>query len=515
MSADYRETDGFTDNTFLKTNSDATRLWNTRLKLRFDPTDKVSVITTTSYSENRIGPAGIDVVENADGGRPRPEDAVRAISTNEDGIRDGETFLQSANLNWDISENLNLLSITTYQNATQDRTLDADRSPEPGSFLDTQDDTTTFTQELRLSYQSTRLRSTLGAYYAGIDGDFNSLNVLSLPPFLPLPPELRVIQDVASESEIDNYALYVDGEYQITSDLELLFGLRYDHEDTLEEGTVFQDFNFIPPGLEGLLGGQIGETENFFEASFDAWLPKAGVRWTPEDNWTLAFVVQRAYRAGGAVRNQLTQELVPFDPEYLWNYELASRATFLDNRLSWFTNVYYSDWTDQQVAQPLPPPQDFVSITVNAGESELYGLETELKYNLTSELSVYGSAAFTYARFIEFEEFDGNRFPNAPRTSANAGIDYYGARGIFGGIDITYRSEVFGSPENSDDFTGDSYLLVNARIGYQVTDRLQITALARNIFEDEFFLSLNTTRPPGSAVLGDPRTVAVRMDLSY
>ncbi|MEM0953280.1 MAG: TonB-dependent receptor [Pseudomonadota bacterium] len=518
ISADYRETDGFNENVFLDEDADATRLWNTRLKLRFDPREDLSIISTTSYSENRIGNNGVRFENPPDAGKPDPDDIEREIANNEDGIRSGESFLQTVNLSWQINDRLALLSITSYQDSSRDRVLDADNTPEPTDFLDTSFENTTFTQELRLSYQNERLRSTLGVYYAGQDGDFSTINALTLARLirtLPLPPDLRSFQDIQSDSKLDSYAIYVDGEFQISSNFDLLFGLRYDNEDTEEDSRRVSQFSNVPPLLENLFAPQAGEVNDLFEASYDAWLPKLGIRYTTDKNWTLAFVVQRAYRAGGAIINNATGELAPFDPEFLWNYEASSRAFFLDNRLTWSANVYYSDWTDQQVSVPLPPPFETIAITENAGKSELYGLETELRYNLSPELTVYGSAAFTYGEFIEFEEFDGNRFPNAPRRSGNAGIDYFGGNGLFGGIDLTYRDSVFGSPGNNDDFIGESFLLVNARIGYRITDSTRITALATNLFDEEYFVSLNTTGDISSAVLGDPRTIAIRLDMSF
>ncbi len=83
--------------------------------------------------------------------------------------------------------------------------------------------------------------------------------------------------------------------------------------------------------------------------------------------WVLGFAAQRSYRVGGAEMNFATGGLDEFDPEFLWNYELSARTSLVDGALNWNTNVYYSDWTDQQVTIPLDPPFDAFSQTVNAG----------------------------------------------------------------------------------------------------------------------------------------------------
>ncbi|MEM8937179.1 MAG: TonB-dependent receptor, partial [Pseudomonadota bacterium] len=81
VAADYRETQGFTFNPLLGSFNDNTELWNTRLKLRFDPADDLSIITTTTYAENLGGPSAIPLPPQVNGELQDPSDQVREAPT--------------------------------------------------------------------------------------------------------------------------------------------------------------------------------------------------------------------------------------------------------------------------------------------------------------------------------------------------------------------------------------------------------------------------------------------------
>jgi len=265
-------------------------------------------------------------------------------------------------------------------------------------------------------------------------------------------------------------------------------------------------------------------------ASYEAWLPKGGVRWNINPDTNISFVAQRAYRAGGAFISVIDGTINEFDPEYLWNYELAARTILLDGRLRWNTNVYYSDWRDQQVLEPVPGFPTFFN-TVNAGESTLWGFETDFSFDAGSNVEVYGGLGYASTEFDDFPNgnfdstqpvseanqpnFAGNRFPNAPRWSANFGVTYSPEQGLFGGVDANYQSDSFNSSENFAINQCCERVLVNARIGY-AWEGLSVTAYVRNAFDEQYYSFFNAAVAGDEfARLGAPRTFAIRFDATY
>ncbi|MEM6900113.1 MAG: TonB-dependent receptor [Pseudomonadota bacterium] len=533
VAANYRESDGFIFNTFLDEEADATELTTGRFKLLFEPTDNLSIISTSSYTDNFAGEDGLDAENGVPGAILTAGEVLREVTDNVAGREGTETFIQSINATWDISDRFSVQSITTYQNTDYVRIEDFDNSSEDLGALDRAGGDEAISEELRLNYTGDRLSSTLGFYYFNSDEFFEDTS--AIPVTIVVPDDqsgLFINRSSFTGSETENYAFFLDGDFAITPSIDLLFGIRYDNEQQENSTVTTNELSAPPPPNLAFLLNFAGTTEELTEAEFDAWLPKGGVRWTANDNATFAFVVQRAYRAGGSAINFATAEVEDFDPEFLINYELSARTEFFDNRLQWNSNIFYSDWTDQQVSEPLDPPFQTFTRTVNAGESSLYGFETDLTFAATDRLDIYGSVGYSIAEFDDFvnDDFDptmpesemnqanfaGNQFPFAPEWSLNAGFDYNHELGFFLGLDVNYQTSVFQLNENLDINEFGERTLVNMRAGYRVTDNVVLSGYVRNLFDEDFFTSLNRGVPgAGFARLGDQRTFAVRLDVDF
>ncbi len=532
VAAEYRETDGFIRNTLLDADADATELWNTRLKLLFQPTDDFKIISTSSYTENFAGEDGLSATNGTPGAILTADEIIREVGYDTPGREGTETFIQSVNAMWDVSGRVSLQSITTFQTTDYVRQEDFDLTALPIAALDRTGDDEAFSEEFRIQYNDDRLSFGLGFYYVNIEDGFDDAFVVPGSLINPaIPPTISIGRTSSRVGDAKNYAGFLDGEYKLNDQFDLLFGLRYDREDQENfQSTVTEILGDIPPGFEFLLG-LAGTDENTTDASFDAWLPKFGLRWNAASNATFAFVVQRAYRAGGAEINFVDNSLAEFDPEYLWNFELSSRVSLLDGRVNWNTNIYYSDWSNQQTSQPLPPPFENFFETVNAGSSTLYGLESDLSYRVNDQFEIYAGLGYAVTEFDEFAnpnfnpalavsetnqaDFNGNRFPFAPRLSLNGGFDYNHESGFFGGVDVNYQSSAQNEVDNFELNTIDGRTLVNARVGYTIREGLRVSAYVRNLFDEDYFASLNRVNGQDFARLGDQRTWAIRLDMDF
>lgn len=533
VSANFRESDGFIFNTFLGEEADATELKTVRLKLLMEPTDGFKIITTSSYTENFAGEDSVNPTtgQQADG-RFDAGDVVREVAYDFPGLEGTDTFIQSINMTVGITDQIDFQSISTYQDTSYVRQEDFDNSPADAGALDRTGTDEAFSQELRLRYDSKLLNAALGFYYFSNEDNFtDSFSVPGSIIGVPLPG-LFVGRNSSIDGETDNYAFFTDGELAVTDQIDLLFGLRYDNEETsqIAVSDTFLVAGVIPPQF-GFLNALFGVETQSTSAEYDAWLPKGGVRWSPNEDLNFSFVVQRAYRAGGSEISILDGSLNEFEPEFLTNYELAMRSEWLEGRLRWNANIFYADWSDQQVFLPFEQFPTF-GRTVNAGESTLYGFETDISFEATPEIEVYGGLGYSFTEFDDFpngnfdpsapeteanqENFAGNRFPFAPRWSANAGIAYNGDSGLFGGIDANYQSSVFQQNENFDVNLHGDRILVNARLGYTFAERFSLSAYVRNAFDEQYFTSLNVVTPGDEfSRIGAERTFAVRLDVDF
>ncbi|MEM8547619.1 MAG: TonB-dependent receptor, partial [Pseudomonadota bacterium] len=520
LSADYRESEGFIDNTFLGQPADESELQNFRAKLLFTPTDNLSIVTTTTYAENFAGEDIVPIQPN--------DEIIDQVAYNADGREGTETFLQAVNLKWDISESWSFQSITTFQSTDYVRVEDFDVSPAPIAELDRTGDDEAFSQEFRLRFDGDRFDGIFGFYYVDTEDSFDDEFIIPASFLNPaIPPTLLIERQSVFAQEAENFAFFFDGEYAISDRFSVLFGARYDNEETSETSTATTTFlSAIPPGFEFLLAFEGTESAST-SADFDAFLPKIGVQWAATDNTNVAFVVQRGYRAGGSELSIVDGTPVDYDPEFLTNYELSTRSLLLDGALAINANIFFSDWEDQQVPVPFDPNVPELTRTVNAGESSLQGLEIEFDYRAGGNLDLYGSLGYVESEFEDFPLIDpgtgietnlsGNSFPFAAEWSANLGFSKFHTAGIFYGVDINYRDEVFTTNENQAFNVVPERTLVNARIGYEFQDNYRVTVYARNLFDDDNiqFLNRQAADQVGTARFGNPQLFGVRFDAVF
>ncbi len=407
----------------------------------------------------------------------------------------------SLNMSWQFSESLKLTSISTYVEDEYDRLDDFDSTAEPLGVIDQTGGSQSYTQELRLNFNRGNWSGVAGLYYADnkrdtdwdLDTQYAKANVegqaygalaafgvtgaLADSIWNTIPDLIDIQQLYDSRYDIENTAVFGEVTWRPAEPWAFTLGARYDMEDQERDqatvttvstvtGNTFADL------LLGELANQLNTEPENTETDYEAFLPKFAAQYYWTDELNTAFTVQRGYRAGGTSVNIASGEILAYDPEYTWNYELALRSTWWDNRATVNANLFYTDWKDQQVdVSPTGDPRD--SYIGNSGESELYGIEIEANAFVTSELEVYGNIGYVETEFKEFtlnvggslQDYSGNEFPDAPNLTAVLGANYRMLSGWFIGVDANYHDAPYLNNDNS--LEADSRTLFNAKLGYE------------------------------------------------
>ncbi|MEM0955476.1 MAG: TonB-dependent receptor [Pseudomonadota bacterium] len=388
-------------------------------------------------------------------------------------------------------------------------------------------DEETYSLDFRLHFDTQRLQGWIGAYYFNEDTDLDSTLVVDPTDFgfqTEVPGTLLSSVSALSR-EIENYALYGDLSYQLTDRLTVRVGARYDVEDVFDTGQNAEvTFSVVPCNV--VLGPILIPCDNFLSSSsgtpldtdYDAFLPLAAVIYDIDDYRSVSFTVQRGYRAGGA--DTVFGVVGEFDPEFITNYELAFRSTWLDERLTVNANVFYADWEDQQLQVPVGPAR-LEFDTVNAGESELYGAEITVSYLVGGGFNIYAGLGLLETEFVDFPfaiddngnplpgapgfaNLAGNEFSGAPNTTFSLGGSYEHSSGIFASLNLAYRDEQFSDIENLEANQVGDYWLANARLGFE-RNALRISAYGNNLFDEEIF----TGRVVEGVFISDDGTVSI------
>ncbi|MEM8930206.1 MAG: TonB-dependent receptor [Acidobacteriota bacterium] len=495
-----------------------------------------SLLLSAQYGETSRGNDNIDLAFGGD----------RINASNIDALVENETLVLSADMRWDLSDAWALRSITSILDSDYFQTGDNDTGPDGGNSFSTRDSVDeNWAQDIRFEYAGEDSRGVFGLYYTEVDVTgltFGQVNVTSrelgvpdlLLPFYPA--SVGITLDTPFDIVTSNFALFGHWDWKISDRWSAFAGLRWDREelDVFESVTtvpaaesVAQLPNpaFFPPPLNAFIAAvndallsQAGTTVNDTETDYDALLPEAGVSYAVNENLTASLFYKQGYRAGGAAVT-LVGRFNEYDPETLDLVEFSLRSLALDKRLSLNTNIYAGRWTDQQVSvQQSASTFDF--LTINAGESEIYGFEVDFAYRPMAAWDVYGSLGFAHTEFTDFQsdqqgDLTGNRFALAPEWTAALGFNYRFTDGWFVHGDVSYQSDAFARVQNDPDLMADERTIVNFRGGYE-TARYSILGFIENATDELYLLTAFEGGPSGRlGTYGNPRQAGVQVILRY
>ncbi len=130
---------------------------------------------------------------------------------------------------------------------------------------------------------------------------------------------------------------------------------------------------------------------------------------------------QRVMETMGVSMPYKVDEIVTYKPESSWNYEIGTKLSLLNDKLSAEAVVYFIDCQDQQLTM-FPPGLVTGRIMTNAGQTYSRGVELSAFYSPIEDLQITASYGFNHATFHKYDngrqDFAGNRVPYSPAHTA-------------------------------------------------------------------------------------------------
>jgi iron complex outermembrane receptor protein len=298
-----------------------------------------------------------------------------------------------------IKADLGFAELTSYTQYRRDKTpyfgdLDATAVPIFNIFVGVDDKS--FSQEFLLS--STRgsaLQWTAGLNYYQIRDTWDVDASFGAAPF---------INYGGSTTNTKSYAAFFDATYQLSEKWFLTAGGRYSDDRVADSSFTTNPFTFSYTGPHGEVipfNGAPGTVIPVDTLKNSAFTPRAVVRYKPTDESSVYASYTQGYKAGILNVGGLSQQ--PVKPEDIDAFEVGYKY---DNRtLAVDLAGFYYDYKNLQVSSF----QSGAAQIRNAASSEIYGLEGQLRYRLTSDFNFNVGAAWTHARY--------KSFPNAPYYS--------------------------------------------------------------------------------------------------
>jgi iron complex outermembrane receptor protein len=374
------------------------------------------------------------------------------------------------------------------------------------------------TQELRLATdQKQRLRGVLGVYFLHEYRDSASPQTIA-PTLIALangvpPPSAPVVTDALNLQVTDSYAAFAQGSYDLTSKLTGELGVRYsydrkdfDYQQLTSNPAATCPANPVPLSICPF--GPFSGSD-----SWGALSGTASLSYHVTDTFMPFVRVSRGYKSGGwnGVQNpQGGKPDVPYDPEYLINYEVGLKYETPGRTLRFNVAAFDVDYTDLQLR--FQDAVTFQQFTTNAGDARSRGMEMELNWLALDSLHIDLNAGTTrtkITRVIPSPALNGLRdkeFPFAPHTTAAATATYSlpMAAGLSGMFSVTgqYRSDMWLDNSNSVNSRGST--LVNARVGLEQDDGKWGVYLSGQNLTDVNRLAFFVGSSPVSGQIGFP-----------
>lgn len=270
--------------------------------------------------------------------------------------------------------------------------------------------------------------------------------------------------------------------------LALQAGLRYDYEHaTLDARGEFQ-----PDGGDLM----VLQPDTAASANFYALSPSFSAKYAFHDRSQVYGSYTRGFRTGGI--SQLSSDpteasLRPFDPEYSDNVEIGAKNMLLDRRLEVNVAAFYTSVHDAQVPTLVLP--DAITVTQNTGRMESMGLELEATARVVRNLSLWGNAAFTHARYLDLNtageegnvQLKGNRPVFTPDWTGFLGAQYVLRIGTSQQLQVGVYGKFVGQQYfNVENTLGqEAYSLLNAHIGYSFQG-YELTLWGQNLADKHY-----------------------------
>jgi iron complex outermembrane receptor protein len=413
------------------------------------------------------------------------------INSDQEAINTRDGHMVNMNIEYDLSENISLTSITSLQKMDRFIRDDLD-STDVNLFGQNNytEESESFGQEFVLNYASGDIELLVGAMYLQEDlygkvyVPLTNVCYLLAPALCgtPIGDGLNSGKyEQNGDVEITAYGAYAEMTYAISEHMRVIAGLRYNYED--REGTG--SFIFNAAGLDL----PTNKSKDWNDVT-----PRLTFQYEPNDTTMMYATYTEAFKSGVINTGSLD---APLDPETVDAVEFGIKGSNEAGSLTYAVAAFFYDYKDLQIS--FVNEQSTVT-TVNAAEAENYGAEVELRAQFNDAFSVDLFATFLSAEYKEFINADygnafqltdlsGNTLPNAPEYTAKLGLTYETQLGdnllrLRG--EIYHQDEVFFTEWNRPDAYQSSYQLLNASADYMFADSgWGVSIWGKNLADEE------------------------------
>lgn len=530
-----------------------------RATVEVDFSDTLTGKFIAKYSEDDDVPTGGYVLENcdfdADGFCPVDANG-RAIVTG--GVTSGDPHKHSSDTRGFLTretksytakltkefEDVELVSITNYMTMDKSYLEDGDAISIPVVVFGQDANIKQFSQELRLSGTTDKVKWQFGGYYMDYELEADALTIGA--PNIDLSFQLAdagLISDPVVfddnpfdgrsdrkyDLSVENVSLFGQIDYDLTDDTTLTAGLRYSKDTKVIDWAAFfsSDQQTTPVIYAATSNNALSSSTLLNEFSNDEidysdYAARLALKKQFNDN-VMGFVSWNRGIKGGnwTLSSGVSPNRFVHKPEVLNSFEAGFKASLTQStRLN--ATAYYYDYKDYQTFVAIPPGGVSPNPQVGNSDATAFGAEFELVSSLTDNLDLMLGLAFSHSE-VESIEAGVNpvldaEFPNSPKISGNYLLRHFTELedgNLVFQFDGAFYGDQFLEVTNGPGTVQESYNVSNLSVSFDTED-WNISLYSKNIFDKTYkAYSLDLGVLGATTYYAPDRTVGVSVKYNF
>jgi len=555
-------------------------------KLEFDITDNMSALFSGHYSDTMAEYAN-NIILIPRPGLERSNFPVmpgEINRVNRDGANKGNTenWGGAADINWTFNEKWHLRAITGYSESYFWQTTDLDfgkcgtqdigrpcvgeqanfgvlsfgtEKPQIDSWLEQ------FTQEVQLHYNDETRSIIVGGFYEDFQEIFNQHSLASLQDttgdFIPN----RLVDRTRGPSQIDNktFSVFGDITQQLTDTVSVFAGARYTDESV--------DAHMVAYNLDRNISSAVGASEDLtiiratghvvvarnvvtvptlvdtllapklhdYRTSKDLTnlSGRIGVSWQPQDDRNYYLSYARGYKGPGAdMETGVLPEEALTDPEIANAVEAGFKGRF-GGKFDLNMAAFLTRLDDVQQSAAVPGSFPTRAVLRNMGDVRSAGVETDIAFQVTDELSLSGSVTYLDSKYTSglyncyvgqtadlgcnvvtgattLQSLKGVRTESAPkwkyRLEGNYNRSITDSLDGYANLAWIYQTDIQYDPGQDPFVHLDGYGLLDFAVGVaSKTGRYTVEIFGKNILDQWYPASMESPRTFGHSMFAPTR----------
>ena len=514
-----------------------------RLQVNFDLSDNLTALVNIHAADSEtIAPQYQHQVTSGEGvdffGYADTDNDVFAGDYNREGILSIESKGGSVNLAYS-ADNYEFYSVTGFEDVEKYHEEDSDVGPNSGIKPDFASQNKQFSQEFRVQFTAGEMEWMLGAYYfdnevkgalnldvnypgAVIDGITGAPAGTFGTDYVPF-----FNYDVDYVQDTESVGLFGQVEMDLNEEFRLTLGLRYTTEErsmdyqnkTTTNPDAVLNSCLIPAGdvCDFGFGSDYPGTDYFLDFTKnnpavndlntlddDNISGRISLDYTPSKDLLVFANISSGFKSGGFnggfldFTDGVEVEDVGFDAEELLSYELGFKSTLADGDVRLNATAFYYDYKNYQALS-------FAGLSqfINNSDATVSGADIELTWLPGDNWDINLGASFINSEVDKVitrgaDPILGSEMVLAPNFSLNGLVRYQATNKISLQVDFNHQGEQYFDITNSEISTEDSYTVFNARVGYDISDNLSVSAFVKNLTNEEYRVySFDFTGPAG------------------